>query len=133
MLEIVAIPFVMALTEEKRLEQARRLRRSQTPAEARLWSGLRGRRLQNHKFHRQYPIGPFTVDFLCRDARLVVELDGATHSEDHEIAYDTKRTAYLRSQGYRVLRVLNDDVYHRFNDVMDMILLALAGDISEAK
>jgi len=112
--------------EPKRLDQARRLRRSQTPAEDRLWSGLRGRRLQGHKFIRQHSVGPFTVDFLCRDAALIIEVDGATHSEEHEIGYDAHRTAYLGSQGYRVLRILNDDVFHHFNDVMDMILLALA-------
>ena len=123
----------MALTEEKRLEQARRLRRAETPAEVRLWAGLRGRRLQNYKFTRQYPIGPFTVDFLCRDARLIVELDGATHSEDHEIVYDERRTAYLKSQGYNVVRIQNDDVYRRFNDVMDMILLALEGKLPESE
>jgi very-short-patch-repair endonuclease len=112
--------------EPRRLDQARRLRRSQTPAEERLWQNLRGRRLQGHKFVRQHSIGPFTVDFLCREATLVIEVDGATHAEDREIEYDVLRTAYLGSQGYRVLRILNDDVFHRFNDVMDMILLALA-------
>jgi very-short-patch-repair endonuclease len=117
----------MAITDQKRRDQARRLRHSQTPAEVRLWSGLRGRRLQNHKFARQYPIGPFTVDFLCRDARL----DGATHSEDHEIAYDQCRTAYLKAHGYRIVRVMNDDIYRRFDDVMDMILLALEGKLPE--
>jgi very-short-patch-repair endonuclease len=85
--------------EPKRLDQARRLRRSQTPAELRLWSALRGRRLQNYKFVRQHPVGPFTVDFLCREAALVVEVDGATHSEDSDIAYDQARTSYLKSQG----------------------------------
>ncbi|MFZ5675479.1 MAG: endonuclease domain-containing protein [Pseudomonadota bacterium] len=123
----------MALTEQKRVEQARRLRRVQTPAEIRLWFGLRGRRLQNHKFARQYPIGPFTVDFVCREAHLVIEVDGATHSTDIEIAYDERRTAYLRSQGYRIVRILNNDVYHHFDDVMDMILLALEGKLPEAK
>jgi very-short-patch-repair endonuclease len=123
----------MAITQNKRREQARRLRRDLTPAEERLWSGLRGRRLQNYKFTRQYPIGPFTVDFLCRETRLVIEVDGATHSEDHEIAYDERRSAYLQSQGYRILRVLNDDVYSRFNDVMDMILLALEDKLSDAR
>ncbi|MFZ5676359.1 MAG: endonuclease domain-containing protein [Pseudomonadota bacterium] len=97
--------------EPKRLDQARRLRRSQTPAEERLWSGLRGRRLQGHKFIRQHSIGPFTVDFLCREAALVVEVDGAAHSEDHDIDYDTRRTAYLGLKGYRVLRILNDAVF----------------------
>jgi len=122
----------MAITDKKRLDQARRLRRTQTHAEARLWSGLRGRRLQNHKFARQYPVGPFTVDFLCREAHLIIEVDGATHSEDHEIAYDQRRSVYLREQGYRIVRVMNDDVYRRFDDVMDMILLALEGKLPEA-
>jgi very-short-patch-repair endonuclease len=112
--------------EPRRLDQARRLRRDQTPAEIRLWSGLRGRRLQNHKFVRQHAIGPFTVDFLCRDASLIVEVDGATHSDDLDVLYDACRTDYLKAQGYRVLRVQNDDVYRRFDDVMDMILLVLA-------
>ena len=122
----------MAITDHKRCDQARRLRRSQTPAEARLWSGLRGRRLQNHKFARQCPIGPFTVDFLCRGAGLIVEVDGATHSQDQEIAYDRRRTVYLKAQGFKIVRVMNDDVYRRFDDVMDMILLALEGKIPEA-
>ena len=117
--------------DPKRLDQARRLRRKQTPAEIRLWSGLRARRLQNYKFIRQRPVGPFTVDFLCRELALIIEVDGATHSEDCDIEYDQRRTTYLRSQGYRVLRVLNDDIYHRFDDVMDMILLTLAGKLEE--
>jgi len=112
--------------EPKRLSQARRLRRDQTPAEIRLWTGLRSRRLFSYKFIRQHPVGPFTVDFVCRKAALVIEVDGATHSDDREIIYDEHRAAYLKSQGYRVLRLQNDDIYHRFDDVMDMILLALA-------
>lgn len=122
----------MAIADQKRRDQARRLRSSQTPAEARLWSGLRGRRLQNYKFSRQYPIGPFTVDFLCRDSRLIVEVDGATHSEVREIAYDQRRSAYLKAQGYRIVRIMNDDVYRQFDDVMDMILLALEGKLPDA-
>ena len=121
----------MAINDQKRVKQARRLRHNQTPAEARLWQGLRGRRLLNHKFNRQYPIGPFTVDFLCRDARLIIEVDGATHSQDHEITYDERRTAFLKAEVYRIIRVLNDDVYRRFNDVMDMIVLALEGRLPE--
>ena len=91
-----------------------------------MWTGLRSRRLFNYKFIRQHPVGPFTVDFVCRKAALVIEVDGATHSDDREIIYDERRAAYLKSQGYRVLRLQNDDIYHRFDDVMDMILLALA-------
>jgi very-short-patch-repair endonuclease len=117
--------------EPKRLNQARRLRRNQTPAENRLWAGLRGRRLQDNKFVRQHPVGPFTVDFLCRKATLVIEVDGATHSDDRDIEYDARRTDYLKSQGYRVLRIQNDDIYHRFDDVMDMILLTLADKLPQ--
>jgi len=73
------------------------------------------------------------VDFLCREARLVVEVDGVTHSTDEEIAYDDRRSAYLELQGYRILRILNDDIYRRFDDVMDMILLALEGTVSHAQ
>jgi len=113
------------------LDQARRLRRNQTPAEIRLWSGLRSRRLQNHKFVRQRSIGPFTVDFLCRKAALIIEVDGATHSDDRDVEYDQRRTDYLNLQGYRVLRVQNDDIYHRFDDVMDMILLAVTDKLPQ--
>jgi very-short-patch-repair endonuclease len=71
------------------------------------------------------------VDFLCREAALVVEVDGATHSEDRDMEYDRQRTEYLKSGGYRVLRLLNDDIYHRFDDVMDMILLALVDKLPQ--
>ena len=75
-----------------------------------MWSNLRGRRLQSFKFVRQEPIGPYIVDFLCREARLIVEVDGATHSEDHEVAYDRRREAYLKREGYRIVRVLNNPI-----------------------
>src|SRR6476661_1690797 len=88
---------------------------------------LRGRRLQKFKFVRQAPIGPYIVDFLCRKARLIVEVDGATHSEDREIAYDRRREVFLKAEGYQIVRVQNDDVYRHINDVLDMILLGLEG------
>ena len=89
----------------------------------------RARLMRHPGYGKRQVIGPFTVDFLCREAGLVVEVDGATHSEDHDRDYDTRRTAYLGLKGYRVLRILNDDVFHRINDVMDMILLALADEL----
>ena len=69
------------------------------------------------------------VDFLCREARLIVEVDGATHSEDHELAYDRCREAYLKREGYRIVRVLNNDVYTHINDVLEMILMSLEGKL----
>src|SRR5213076_238719 len=116
----------MSFTPRRQIRRARSLRRADIPAGARLWSNLRGRRLQS-KFVRQEPIGPYVVDFLCREARLIVEVDGATHSEDREIAYDRRREAYLKREGYRIVRVLNNDVYTGINDVLDMILMGLEG------
>ena len=115
----------MSFTPRRQLRRARSLRHADVPAEDRLWSHLRDRRLQSFKFVRQVPIGSYIVDFLCREVRLVVEVDGATHSEDHEIAYDQRRESYLKAQGYRIVRVQNDDVYRHITDVLDMILIGL--------
>jgi very-short-patch-repair endonuclease len=76
---------------------------------------------------RQEPIGPFIGDFASREARLIVEVDGATHASDEESGYDRRRDAYFRASGYRVLSVGNDEVYHRLNDVLETILAALEG------
>ena len=104
---------------------ARRLRRAQTYAEARLWSKLRDRRLAGQKFVRQEPIGPYFADFVCRESRLVLEVDGATHSTDEELRRDAHRTQFLESKGYRVLRVLNDHVVNELKGVLETILAAL--------
>ena len=117
----------MASTTRKTCTQARQLRGSETEAEKRLWGYVRDRRLNGYKFIRQAPIGPFIVDFLCRERRLIIEVDGATHSEHHEIAYDERRTTFLTAQGYRVHRVQNADVFNIRNDVLDMILMILEG------
>ena len=106
-------------------EHARALRRQFTPAEELLWARLRGRRFQDFKFVRQAPVGPYIVDFLCRRALLVVEVDGATHSTDEEISHDERRTAFLASEGYRVLRVGNFDVRDNLEGVEETILAAL--------
>ena len=114
-------------SSRRTITRARRLRRSETPAEALLWSRLRARRLNGYKFVRQAPVGPFIADFLCRAARLVVEVDGATHSESHEAAYDARRTATLSADGHRVLRFQNDDVFHSIDAVLETILAAIEG------
>ena len=105
------------------LDRARQLRRHATEAETRWWQNLRGRRLGNCKFRRQVWIGPFIADFLCMDAMLVVEVDGSQHIGD--AAYDADRTAYLANKGYRVIRVWNNDVMQRTDDVLAAILSAL--------
>ncbi len=105
------------------LDRARQLRRHATEAETRWWQHLRGRRLGHQKFRRQVWIGPFIADFLCMDAMLVVEVDGSQHIGD--VAYDADRTAYLANKGYRVIRVWNNDVMQRIDDVLAAILSAL--------
>jgi very-short-patch-repair endonuclease len=107
------------------IRRARSLRRTQTPAEARLWSKLRNRGLAGHKFVRQEPIGPYFADFLCRDHALIVEVDGATHSTEEELAHDAHRTRFLEEKGYTVLRVLNADALSELDGVLETILLAL--------
>lgn len=79
-----------------------------TDAEKRLWKYLRNRQLGGHKFYRQYPVAPYYVDFLCRDKKLIIEVDGGQH--DSQRGYDEIRTEYLESRGYCVLRLWNNDV-----------------------
>jgi very-short-patch-repair endonuclease len=119
----------MTYTPRKSIRRARGLRREQTEAERRLWGHLRDRRLSGYKFVRQEPIGLFIADFLCRERKLVVEVDGATHSEPGEIAYDDWRSRHLAALGDKVLRIQNADVFAIRDDVLDMILKALEGKL----
>ena len=116
----------MANQNPKSLERARVLRKNDTEAERRLWEALRNRRLGGFKFVRQLSIGPYIADFTCRDFKLIVEVDGATHGTDVEVSYDERRSAYLREQGNRILRFWNNDIFVGLPDVCDAILLALA-------
>ena len=95
-------------TSPKMIDRARELRREATPPEQILWSVLRGRRLAGLKFRRQELIGPYIVDFCCREHKLVVELDGMSHEDKAE--YDRRRQEWLEQEGYRVIRVINADV-----------------------
>ncbi|MBX9944413.1 MAG: DUF559 domain-containing protein [Reyranella sp.] len=102
---------------------ARSLRKNPTEAECLLWRHLRRRQLGDFKFRRQHAVGPYICDFVCLDAAVVVELDGSQHVE--QAAYDSRRDAYLRSKGLRVLRFWNADVLARTRDVIDTIFEAL--------
>jgi very-short-patch-repair endonuclease len=105
------------------VSRARTLRRNQTDAEAKLWSMLRGRQLEGRKFVRQVPIGPYTADFVCREAALIVELDGGQHAES---AHDDKRTAFLNTEGYSVLRFWNDELLNGADGVWTTLVNVLA-------
>src|SRR2546423_14994083 len=99
----------------------RKLRGAQTDAERKLWFALRDRRLGGFKFVRQEAIGPFIADFVCRDRRLIIEVDGGQHAES---AKDAARDAYLAGENYRVIRFWNNDVLTNRDGVLLMILEA---------
>ncbi len=99
---------------------ARKNRKNPTPAEICLWQRLRCNAL-GHKFYRQYVIGDFIVDFLCHDDGLIVEVDGAYHSEPQVIENDERRTEFLQSMGYRVLRFSNEEVMFDTDSVIEEI------------
>jgi very-short-patch-repair endonuclease len=94
---------------------ARKLRRNMTDAERKLWSILRNRKLTHMKFRRQVPIGPYVADFLCYEARLIVEADGGQHAD---AAHDAERDAWPASQGFHVLRFWNSDIFGNPEGVM---------------
>jgi 5-methyltetrahydrofolate--homocysteine methyltransferase len=92
-----------------------------TPAEEQLWTVLRDRKLDGWKFKRQKVIGKFVADFCCRDAKLIVELDGAIHdARDAQIA-DSLRTEFLKAKGYTVIRFRNEEVLHNLIEVLNTI------------
>ncbi|MBV8063298.1 MAG: endonuclease domain-containing protein [Nevskia sp.] len=103
---------------------AKALRRQSTDAERKLWSRLRNRQIEDAKFRRQQPIGPYVVDFACMEHHLIVELDGGHHLE--QLAEDEARTAFLKKEGYRVLRFWDNEVLAQTEGVLVAILEALA-------
>jgi very-short-patch-repair endonuclease len=107
---------------------AKRMRRSMTDAERRLWYTLRAGRLRGLAFRRQVPIAGFIVDFACHRKRLVIEVDGATHSTDAERRRDAIRTAALEAEGYRIVRFWNDDIYRNLPGVVDRVIAATIGE-----
>ena len=111
------------------LKFARKLRRNQTDAEKFLWSKLRNRQLNGYKFKRQVPVGNYIADFLCQEAMLIVELDGGQHAEQKD--YDQRRTHWLQSQGFRVLRLWNNDVLLNINGASDALLEAAGKQVNK--
>ncbi|MBI4519049.1 MAG: endonuclease domain-containing protein [Deltaproteobacteria bacterium] len=103
---------------------ARLLRKNPTEAERTLWRYLRLRQLHGHKFRRQQPLGPYVADFACLERRLIVEVDGAQHAE--QAGRDAQRTAWLESQGFRVLRFWNNEVLRNHDGVIAAICAALS-------
>ena len=110
-----------------KVQSARSLRAHETDAEQTLWRHLRARQFHDYKFRRQHPIGPYIADFACVQERLVVELDGGQHAQADERAHDTRRTQFLHSQGWRVLRFWNHEVLTELAGVLQAIALGVEG------
>jgi very-short-patch-repair endonuclease len=107
-------------------ENARRLRKDMTDTERFVWWRLRNRQVGGFRFRRQHPVGRFVVDFVCLEAKLVLELDGSQHAERSE--EDERRTARLDAEGYRVVRFWNHQVREEW-DVIAVELLRLLNEL----
>jgi very-short-patch-repair endonuclease len=102
-------------------ECGKQMRSTPTQAEHRLWQMLRAHRFAGYKFRRQVPIDFYIADFVCLQARLIIEVDGGQHGGAH----DQRRDAFLTSQGFRVLRIWNNDLFINEEGVATAILEAL--------
>ncbi len=111
------------MSDEKVLSNAKTLRTNQTDAEQRLWHHLRAHRFMDLKFKRQKPLGRYIVDFVCVERRLIIEIDGGQHAE--QVEYDQHRDAWLRNQGYTVLRFWNNEVLQQLEGVLEQVRLTI--------
>ena len=109
---------------DPRTGRARALRRDATPAERILWSKLKLIEIDGH-FRRQAPVGSYFADFAHHGLRIIVELDGEQHGHERGLAHDAKRTVYLETEGYRVLRFWNHEVRENLHGVVETILHAV--------
>ena len=105
------------------LSRSRDMRKAPTEAERILWRELRNRRVAGFKFRRQAWVGAFIADFLCLEAKLIVEADGSRHGETRE--YDLRRDAHLEREGYRVIRIWNNELTENLDGVLEAIRAAL--------
>ena len=111
--------------DEEQREFARHLRSNPTGAEKRLWRLLRAEQLRGFQFRRQAAIGPYIADFVCFPEQLVIELDGPDHEQPSQLVHDQRRTSWLNSQGFRVLRFRNYQLDVDLHGVTAAILQAL--------
>lgn len=110
------------------IARARELRHGGNVAEAALWNELKAKKLGGHKFSGQVPLGPYYADFICRQAKLVIELDGSQHVDN---GYDKRRDEFMRANGYSVLRFWSGDVLKSIGAVCETILAVLDGRLAD--
>jgi very-short-patch-repair endonuclease len=109
---------------------ARKLRKSMSLPEAMLWQRLRGSQL-GMKFRRQHPVGPYVADFYCRDARLIIEIDGEAHNRGDRPEKDAARDAYLLDKGFEVLRIAAVEVLRDANAAAEGIAARLGNPLHQ--
>ena len=102
---------------------ANNLRQNMTDAANRMWYFLRNRRLGGYKFVREYVINNYIADFVCREKKVIIEVDGSQHMDAAE--YDQQRTEALEAQGYKVLRIWNNEMFSNIEGVLGTILHTL--------
>jgi very-short-patch-repair endonuclease len=107
------------------VQRARKLRKEMTPQEIALWLQLRSLRAEGWHFRRQSPEPPYTLDFVCRRAKLVVEVDGAQHAAPDQTRHDDARDALLHKRGFRILRFWAGDIERELDGVMQTVRSAL--------
>jgi very-short-patch-repair endonuclease len=112
----------------RKTERARRLRKGDNDAETLLWSDLRGRRLNDFKFVRQFAIGPYFADFACRKKMLVIEIDGSQHADSE---YDRKRNEFMLMNGWSIVRFWNVDVLKARETVLETIVAICDARLAE--
>lgn len=105
------------------LNNAKKLRANMTDAEQALWYQLRAKRFENYKFRRQVPMEKYIADFVCFEPKLIIEVDGGQHAE--HAAYDLKRDAFFKNQGFQVLRLWNNEVLGNMEGVLTVVLECL--------
>lgn len=104
--------------------RSRELRRNPTEAERKLWAAIKARQLAGVRFNQQFPVGQYICDFVSREYRLAIELDGGQHALAAE--YDARRTRFLQQQGYTVIRFWNSEVMDNIEGVLTRIQQTLA-------
>jgi very-short-patch-repair endonuclease len=105
--------------------RARAMRKSLTPPEARMWAALKKLRAQGYHFRRQAPLLGYYLDFVCFDRRLIIEVDGASHTTDQGQHHDARRDAVFAREGFTTLRFTNASVRDHFPEVLEAIVGAL--------
>ncbi|WP_187970347.1 endonuclease domain-containing protein [Aquibium microcysteis] len=111
--------------------RAKAMRRRMTDAELKFWNAVRAHRLMGMGFRRQFPIGPYIVDFACPAYRIIVEIDGSQHGDDQAIRKDAVRSRFLGECGWTILRFTNADALTGLDDLC-LHVITVAGLVRPA-